>query len=248
MFLRKHMDSQGFVFLSVLEKFNRIKQLTSDNELIRWVCLQSPTIDFQAGPDGLDRVRRAHGWQQWVLSMEDRDESARNDGPSQLQQPQFSMFHQADHRRGSYSRNTMSPTTTLSMNQQSTELPTSNGNGIRGHSQVNDSKITQTPLSAAVPDFTPSLQPLGNPSFQPLEIPVESENTFSDQQVDNLMIIIGKPGSRATPIQSPIPVTSPGAISNGALEQKPALNDNSNRRMSDRSTGSPINGDHLAGT
>ena len=246
MFLRKQMDSQGFVFLSVLEKFNRIKQLTSDKELLRWVCLQSSTIDFQTGPDGIDRVRRAEDWQPWVLNMEERDESARNDGPSQLQQPQFPLFASPGHRRESHSKNVMSPTTHL-MNQPSMEHSMSNGNGVPGHSQINESKITQTPLSAAVPDFTPSLQPLGNPSVQPLEMPMEAEDTFSDQQVDNLMIIIGKPGSRETSVSSPVPLASPGAVSNGASEQKTTLDENSNRRMSDRPTGSPINGDHLAG-
>ena len=87
MFLRKHMDAQGWVFLNVLQNFNRIKQLTLDVELLRWTCLRSPSIDFQTGSDGLDRVRRAQGWEQWVLLKEERDPSAQHDGPLQLHSP-----------------------------------------------------------------------------------------------------------------------------------------------------------------
>ncbi|KAL2353928.1 hypothetical protein BJ546DRAFT_1062018 [Cryomyces antarcticus] len=87
MFLRKHMDSQGFVFLSVIAEFRRIKQLTTDMELIKFVCLQSPDTEFRVGVDGRDRLRRKDGWEQWILAMPERDPSARNDGPSQVERP-----------------------------------------------------------------------------------------------------------------------------------------------------------------
>jgi la-related protein 1 len=83
MYLRKHMDTQGFVFLSVIAGFKRVKQLTTDVELIKLVCFQSQNIDFRIGQDGKDRVRCKEGWNKWVLPLADRDASAQNEGPDE---------------------------------------------------------------------------------------------------------------------------------------------------------------------
>ena len=78
MFLRKHMDSFGFVYLSFIANFNRIRQLTQDFELLRYACFTSRTVEFYQPGDGVDRVRRREGWQQWVLATDERDPSIRN--------------------------------------------------------------------------------------------------------------------------------------------------------------------------
>ena len=81
-FLRKHMDSQGFVFLAFIAGFKRIQALTQDFDLLRYACHESRVIDVIQGEDGVDRVRRKEGWEKWVLAvMEERDESCRNAGP-----------------------------------------------------------------------------------------------------------------------------------------------------------------------
>jgi la-related protein 1 len=87
MYLRKHMDSQGFVFLDFIADFKRLKSMTRDLELIKYVCQQSPNIEHRVGSDGIDRLRAAKGWENWVLPMEDRDQAAQNDGPENLHQP-----------------------------------------------------------------------------------------------------------------------------------------------------------------
>jgi la-related protein 1 len=89
MFLRRHMDSQGFVSLEFIAGFNRIKHLSPDVDLIKYVCQQSKSIEYRTGEDGQDRLRRKDGWAQWVLDMADRDPSAQNDGPKELKQPQI---------------------------------------------------------------------------------------------------------------------------------------------------------------
>lgn len=94
-YLRKHMDSQGYVFISVIAQFNRIKQLTTEYDLIRFVCLQSPNIEVRLGSDGKERLRKKEGWEKWVLPMNERDPSAQNEGPEQVErpeQPQLRMF------------------------------------------------------------------------------------------------------------------------------------------------------------
>ncbi|KAH7095507.1 hypothetical protein FB567DRAFT_31621 [Paraphoma chrysanthemicola] len=87
MYLRRHMDSQGFVGLEFIASFNRIKTLSADIELIKLVCQQSAAVQYRTGEDGQDRLRRREGWEQWVLKMADRDASAQNDGPKELHHP-----------------------------------------------------------------------------------------------------------------------------------------------------------------
>lgn len=82
-YLRKQMDSQGFVHLDVIARFRKIKELTSDREIFSAACQQAQSLEVVTGEDGIDRVRRRDGWEQFVLpSMTDRDESARNAGPA----------------------------------------------------------------------------------------------------------------------------------------------------------------------
>lgn len=80
-YLRSHMDSQGFVLLSFITQFNRLKQLTTDVELIKLAIQHSNELEYWVGSDGKERIRKREDWQKWVLAMEERDESARNDGP-----------------------------------------------------------------------------------------------------------------------------------------------------------------------
>ena len=88
MYLRKHMDSQGFVFLDIIANFNRIKQLTQDKEIIKAVCMNSQVIEIRVGEDGKERLRKREGWEQFPLPMEQRDPSAQNAGPRQLEHPE----------------------------------------------------------------------------------------------------------------------------------------------------------------
>lgn len=88
MYLRSNMDSQGWVPLSVIAGFNRIKSLTEDMGLIRHVCQMSRNIEFRPVDDGNDRVRKLEKWEQWVLETDQRQPHAQNDGPPPLQRSQ----------------------------------------------------------------------------------------------------------------------------------------------------------------
>ncbi|KIW13019.1 hypothetical protein PV08_08206 [Exophiala spinifera] len=86
LFLRKHMDGQGYVPLRVIANFKRIKALTEDNmtiDTLRYVCQQVKSVEYFLGADGDDRLRRRDGWRDFVLPEEERFTDARNDGPSQ---------------------------------------------------------------------------------------------------------------------------------------------------------------------
>lgn len=88
MYLRSHMDSQGWVPLTVIAGFNRIKALTKDMNLIRHVCQVTRTIEFRPGEDGADRLRKLDEWEQWVLDIGQRQAHAQSDGPPPLERSQ----------------------------------------------------------------------------------------------------------------------------------------------------------------
>ena len=230
MFLRKHMDSQGFVFLTVLMNFNRIKLLTTDVELVRYVCRMSTEIEFQTGLDGIDRVRKAEGWQQWVLSIEDREPTARNEVPVPMQQVQLPPPMSWEAYRASNGMSTLSPLATFPIVPNRMGISTAQTtNGVTlisastlpdgvANDYSNNGLITQTPLSAAVPDFTPHLQLLSDNSLPTLETHTTTKNTFSDEQVESLMIVIRKPQNSTTPVRVPFSSAASRTFSNGSID------------------------------
>ena len=230
MFLRKQMDSQGFVFLSVLAGFNRIKQLTEDMTLLRYVCHNSHSIELQKGEDGVDRLRKREGWQQWVLNMEERDLSAQNDGPTHLQPssisqaPGFENPYSFDDQQGLSHQ--FGP---LRYGPEDRFYAYSNGfppyaqdaspqfpNGPQYSASV-----SQTPLSAAVPDFAPGIPPFGERAFGSPDSQNNRPNTFTDEQVQNLKIMVNKSSHTATPPTPPLLSASARTFSNGSIEGKP---------------------------
>lgn len=232
LFLRGQMDSQGFVFLSVLAGFNRIKMLTQEMELIRYVCINSQHIEFRQGRDGIDRIRKRDGWQQWVLSKEDRDPSAQNDGS--VQTPQQRVLHsqsfdvsQAPDKHAE--PNKQSSSSSHSVDEGVFRMP----NGVSppfvpiSSASVNilnmtEGPLTQTPLSAAVPDFAPSApQPtdLALPSTDhgptSVDQAVPATSAFTDDQIESLIIVVRKPVNPTA--SSPfLPALSP-TLSNGSI-------------------------------
>ncbi len=249
MFLRKHMDSQGFAFLNLVMGFNRIRQLTSDVELIRYVCRMSQVIEIQTGMDGIDRVRKAEGWQQWVLNLDERDPTVRNETPVVMQQPPMydpfrtqggapvlsprSSGTPGQTRVGLVGTQTMNGITPLSP----PSVPEAMQNGY-----VSNGQISQTPLSAAVPDFTPGLQMLNGTALSTLEPPLGSpKNTFSDEQVESLMIVIRKPHSSTTSSRPPFPSAASRTFSNGSIDSN-TISDGLTG-LQDKPQGTSVNGE-----
>lgn len=268
MFLRKHMDSEGFVFLSVLANFNRIKQLTQDMDLIRYVCLNSAHMEIRTGMDGFDRVRRRDGWQQWVLAVEERDPSAQNDTPVQMQQPRIPHpqvmedYYSPNGRSPTVSpRGSFSPANGIYVDPEYQSL-----NGIApsfippasmamANDSMTDAHITQTPLSAAVPDFAPGMPSMHNHGFASLDSQKRSqsqpqsqaqaqsngENPFTDEQVESLVIVVRKPVSPGAPIRVPFHSAASRTFSNGSIDGRTISDDLS--KFKDRQSQSLSNGD-----
>ncbi|KND90438.1 putative HTH La-type RNA-binding protein [Tolypocladium ophioglossoides CBS 100239] len=157
MYLRKRMDSQGFVNLHFVAAFKRIRELTLDRGMIRAVCESSTELDFVVGEDEIERLRRRTAWPSFVLPMDERDDFARNNGPSHLTfknrpynfGPQFNGIAPAPYGG--------SPP--LGYNPQGEpqfqQFPDGHGmNGMAHDSGVGHGGASQ--LSAEVPDFSPS--------------------------------------------------------------------------------------------
>ena len=211
-FLRKQMDSKGFVPLGVIQKFKRIQSLTTDPGLLRFACQESEVIEIVVGEDGIDRLRRLDGWDKWVLPMEERDDTARHDGPERYfrhpmqprPQPVVQRMIVAPHSAispPSFSPNGTDP-------NFRPYAPVFNGpNGV-DHAMIYQN---ESPLSAAVPDFAPNLQPKANNEL-------EAETTFTDEEVDNLQLVYNSKGPGDTKPRSPFHNASSRTFSNGSID------------------------------
>ncbi|KAL1980553.1 hypothetical protein VTN96DRAFT_3959 [Rasamsonia emersonii] len=182
LYLRKHMDSQGFVPLSFIANFKRIKNLTEDFELLRHCARQLRNAEYQYGEDGVDRLRPREKWEQWVLSMEQRDPSARNDGPPP---PKTNSSADAEKRDDNASYNQPNGSVQDASQTPANAVP----NGTTEHN------VPRTTLSSTAPEFTPfvpaGVQNEGANVGKPNE-----HNVFPDDQVENLVIVV--PGGPVT--------------------------------------------------
>ncbi|GAN06742.1 la-related protein 1 [Mucor ambiguus] len=61
-FLRQQMDSNGFVDLSFIANFNRVKGLTTDLDLIREALDNSQILEVKG-----EKLRKREGWETWLM-------------------------------------------------------------------------------------------------------------------------------------------------------------------------------------
>lgn len=224
MFLRKHMDSQGFVLLSVIADFNRIRQLTHDLELLRYACYHLRIVEYRCGADGLDRLRKREGWEQWVLGMDDRDPSARNPGPSDLQNASMPPPLDTHPQFACNSHAPVSPPTSSAAIPPNGSMYGFAPNSYQPHispatmvpDEANfDVQTLQTPLSAAVPDFAPAEHTADTRGVPDSHLS-GMEDAFSDEEVNKLVVVVRKQGS--TPPDVPFRNPASRTFSNGSLD------------------------------
>lgn len=218
-YLRKHMDSQGFVFLSFIAGFKRIQSLTQDFELLKFACSESDIIEIVKGNDGHDRLRRKEGWEQWVLALDERDEAARHSGP--VETFTIAQWNQGIHQQMMNSNHhTMSPVFSPNGTEQIYRPYT---NGVNLTSNVNGNGVShpEVPLSAAVPDFAPGLLPVNGLAVNGHHDPLELEITFSDEEVTALTLVFASPkGNEDAKPKVPFHNASSRTFSNGSIDGK----------------------------
>ncbi|KAJ5307343.1 Winged helix-turn-helix transcription repressor DNA-binding [Penicillium atrosanguineum] len=167
MFLRRHMDGQGFVPLGVIAGFKRVKSLTEDFELLRHVSRGLRNVEYQVGEDGLDRLRSREKWAQWVFPVDQRDPSAQHDGVAPKNYENVPFNHHAESVPNGF-------------NVTREFIP--NGTGSRG---------SQTLLSSTAPEFMPSMPPtqsqianVGDPEDFYYPYPLEGSLTKANSSFD----------------------------------------------------------------
>ncbi|CAL5873421.1 uncharacterized protein PFLUO_LOCUS7700 [Penicillium psychrofluorescens] len=140
MFLRRHMDGQGFVPLGVIASFKRVKSLTEDFELLRVVSRQLRSVEHQAGDDGVDRLRPRERWAQWILPVDQRDPSAQHEGA-----PPAKQIGKTDEN--------------VPFNYHADGVPNGYGGPRQFVPNGTASRGPKTSLSTAAPEFMPSGPP-----------------------------------------------------------------------------------------
>jgi la-related protein 1 len=209
MYLRRHMDSQGFVSLDFIAAFNRIKNLTTDVELLKLVCQQSTHVQYRTGEDGRDRLRRREGWEQWVLSMADRDESAQNEGPKelhnppvpnpagfdQLNPPQYPTMHTGYDNDVSYP-------------QHNPFIPGAQDAAAAPSEDLTNGTSSEGANGAAVPNGQPIEESTKAVSAEP--------DSFSDAQLERLTVIVRKQNKLLAALRP----SASRTFSNGSLDSK----------------------------
>lgn len=74
-YLRKHMNSNGFVPLNVLGSFYRVRALTNeDMNLLVDACRWAPSVQVVG-----DKLRPKFNWQKWVLAPTERAEAGKDE-------------------------------------------------------------------------------------------------------------------------------------------------------------------------
>ncbi|KAI4331375.1 hypothetical protein MLD38_029566 [Melastoma candidum] len=61
-FLRRNMDEQGWVPISLIAQFNKVSQLTDDVQIILDVLHHSIVVEVQG-----DKIRRRNDWRRWIM-------------------------------------------------------------------------------------------------------------------------------------------------------------------------------------
>lgn len=231
-FLRKHMDSKGFVYLSVIADFNRIKQLTTDLELIKYVCYQSRIIEFRIGHDGKDRLRRREGWEQWVLGISERDPSAQNDGPEELHNPPV------PHPNG-FDQVPLPPFPGMPAGSPTGPAPYPMMNGMHpGPLHESSTPTSDTLLNEPPTDGINGFAGANGHTVETSKAVSGEPDSFSDEQVETLSVIVRKQDQSHAPM---LPPSATRTFSNGSIDSKSGVLDEPGK-MDGRHSALKVNG------
>ncbi|GAB7348677.1 hypothetical protein MBLNU459_g7039t1 [Dothideomycetes sp. NU459] len=225
MFFRKHMDSQGFVFLTFVAEFKRLKSMNADYELLKFVCLQSPNIELRTGDDRKDRLRKVGDWERWVLPKEERDSSAQNDGPEHVDRPplpHLKMFEQPPFSRGPQSAGVQG---SFPQDRRFTE-----GNFVGGLPPAfyppgagpNFGDVVGAEEFRGRQAKSPHRENSTSPFAPPMPIPVEDmggeADDFPSENIQNLTVVVRK--HEGTQKRAPYHSASSRTFSNGSIDSR----------------------------
>lgn len=217
MYLRRRMDSQGFVSLEFIAGFNRIKHLSTDIELIKLVCQQSGVVQYRTGEDGQDRLRRRDGWEQWVLNMADRDAVAQNEGPKELHQPPVPHPNGFDQSNApQWPMSAVEPAGPYGSNAPFSQM--------NGYSHVDGQE--SMPSTSDLPNGTASDRSNdgavlnGHPIEASTKAVSSEPDSFSDAQIANLTVVVRKQDQLQSFAKPPL---ASRTFSNGSIDSNASV-------------------------
>ncbi|CAK7235964.1 hypothetical protein SBRCBS47491_009475 [Sporothrix bragantina] len=234
-FLRRKMNDQGFVPLSVIAKFKRMSELAPSVDFIRAACEQSENLDYVVDQEQNEWVRSRFLWNNFLLPHEDRDEEARKPGPDLRtvmfrsgQRPYQAYMHPmmnggypAMQQQAMYAQPAYPVNGNEVMYQQ-------HDNGVHADyaSPISGSSATgaepngrphrggESQLSATVPDFSP-----GGHSGAPTTL--EDYQTCPDEQVDKLVVLVDSKSDSVTDSAEHSEANGSGANGTQKIGQEP---------------------------
>jgi la-related protein 1 len=193
------MDSEGFVKLTFIANFARVKTLTQSYEQLKDAVLSSRVLEVATSANG-EGVRRKGDWQPWVRAPEDRDPSVvGTPGPwTILAERPATEIHQAFQTAPQMVNGYINGYHGEQSNGHAPHVHGFNGgNWYPPQMQNQPAHIEkQNGLSAEVPSFTPRTSKTSKQSHQP--------DVYPDSALDALVIVLTGSGadlgqSRPTP-------------------------------------------------
>ncbi|KAK4226933.1 hypothetical protein QBC38DRAFT_211747 [Podospora fimiseda] len=196
-YMRKFMDGSGYVPVDIIANFARMKMLNiPDQDYIRVACMMSDKLEIIRREDGVEHIRGTNiPTKSLILPEADRVEEARNNGPVKfevLQFPQPSAAAAYPQAYGNYyDDQTYSQAGYVNSTSYDSQV---NGGPVNGHQYSHE-----TQLSAVVPDFAPSENP----------VTLDVMKNFSTNQIDQLTPIVDSGDAAGAPAL--VPTAAPTA-------------------------------------
>lgn len=219
LFLRAHMTSNGYVPLSFVAGFHRMKILSTDINMIRHVAESNPDLTVRMDTDGHFHVRKRDQWDQFVLPMEDRKPSAQNDGPRFVENMHQTHYEQAGpHRHPAEAvfqpfqqppPPHMYPQFTPGPGPMSPGAAPGGANG-----GLRSPPLQQNNRHSGHFNYQPSASPFLTAQAQARSVdPAQDEpDTFPDEKIDQLTVVVRPKG------KTPLPAEISRTTSHGSLD------------------------------
>ncbi|KAF8422037.1 hypothetical protein EV426DRAFT_575423 [Tirmania nivea] len=196
--LRKQMDSNGWINLSVFSKFSLIRKQTHNMHLLRDACAKSSEIEVQLAADGC-RVRKKHNFQLFVLPKEDRapevqqredmEAAAAKEEPA----PESAQHSESGRSQMSAAAQPFEPALHQkpSLNSLQSAPPVLNGAPVPtvADSETNGIQRRHSQLSADAAEFT---MPSGFTPASPVPQTELQTTDFPDEQIGHIIIVYKK--------------------------------------------------------
>lgn len=186
-FLRRHMDSQGFVPLRLVADFARMKQLTTDFELIKNVASHNPDFELHINLDGNVYLRKRQGWADFVLAMNEREPTAQHEGPTTGERVVQAGMMPSSLPNGYNPEPMYQPMQPASLFIPFAPVPSASP--TNGFPKALNNRQSQSAIDSHVNLAPPTSEPMRTPGVTPETEDEEEPDSFPDEKIDNQLTL-----------------------------------------------------------